>query len=235
MTALYVRSIAVWTPRYPSYAAFRARAAVEPGSEPGSPAAALLGARARGRASLLTRMVAEVVGVAAVNARLDLRHAAILIGSAFGEMETTAQLLKMMHEGDGALSPARFQSSVHNAAAGLLSIATGNQAFSSCLSAGDATALALLVEARAVLAESGGEVLVAMADERLPAFFGNNAGFEAASAALVLSVEPAGALAALSELERIAESAPGRAAELLGPTPVAPLLDLIAALRSEGP
>lgn len=229
MNTPYVRAVAVWAPRFPSHSAWRARAAVAPSS----PAASVLGPRARGRASLLTRMLAEVVSAAAADAQLELGRVRLLVGSAFGEMETTAQLLKMMHEGDGALSPARFQSSVHNAAAGALSIATGNQQLSSCLSAGDATAAALLLEARALLAQAGGDVLVAMAEEQLPAFFANSPIFEPASAALVVSSDPAGALGALDALERLPQAASGRAAEILGPTPVAPLLDLIDALDGE--
>lgn len=227
MTALHVRALAVWTPRFPSLEAFGERRA----SEPSLPAASILGARARGRASVLTRMIAEVAARAAEQARLELSRARLLVGSAYGEMETTAQLLAMMGEGDGALSPARFQGSVHNAAAGVLSITTGNPGFSSCIAAGAATTAALLFEARALLAERGGELLVIMADEKLPAFFAENPAFEPAAAACVLSAHAGAALATLRSFEPAHEAPPAALAEL-GPTPVAPMLALIdAALR----
>jgi hypothetical protein len=230
MSALHVRALAVWTPRFPSWQAWSSRAA----SEPSVPAAHLLGARVRGRASVLTRMIAEVVSVAATSARLELAQTPLFVGSAFGEMDTTAQLLAMMSEGDGALSPARFQSSVHNAAAGAISIATGNQRFSTCLAAGEATTAALLLEVRAYLAEHGGDALVVMADEQLPAFFGGNDPYEAAAAALVLSSEPAHAIATLGSEQRVAQIAEQvarheRDAEV-GATPVAPMLALIDAM-----
>lgn len=227
MSDLFVRAAALWTPRYPSLDAWRSQRAAEPELPP----ATLLGARARGRASVLTRMIAEVVAVAGAQAQLDLASTPLLVGSAFGEMDTTMQLLAMMTQGDGALSPARFQSSVHNTAAGLISIATGNQRFSSCLAAGQATTSALLVEARAYLAERGGDLLIAMADERLPSMFETSEPYEAAAAALVLSSSPARAMGALGLEQRIARGAePSVRYAALGPSPVAPMVALIDAL-----
>jgi hypothetical protein len=224
---LHVRAMAVWAPRFASLEAWRTRTA----SEPSTPAASILGARARGRASMLTRMISEVASAATQAAGVALARVPVLIGSAYGEMETTAQLLAMMHEGDGALSPARFQSSVHNAAAGLLSITTGNQGFSICLAAGDATTAALLFEAEAWLAEHGGDALVIMADERLPAFFSLNEAFEPAAAALVLSSSASGGYATLASSTRSDSSVQARCAEL-GCTPVAPMLAIIDAIAS---
>jgi len=229
MTSLHVRAMAVWTARYPSLAAWRERAA----SEPSTPAAAILGARARGRASMLTRMISEVATTATQAASVELARVALIVGSAYGEMETTSQLLTMMSEGDGALSPARFQSSVHNAAAGLLSITTGNQGFSTCLAAGDATAAALLFEAQAWLAEHGGEVLIILAEEHLPEFFAHNETFEAAAAALVLSASPEQALATLAPGQPAPDEIVRAEHPELGRTPVAPLLALVDAVSDQ--
>jgi len=232
VTLMHVRAMAVWTPRYPSLDAWLARQPIAPrSSEPSVPAASILGARVRGRASVLTRMIAEVVAVAASDAALELATAPLIVGSAFGEMETTARLLAMMCVGDGALSPARFQSSVHNAASGAISIATGNQGFSSCITAGHATTAALLHEARALIAESGGDVIVVMADERLPSFFAHDDGFESAAAALVLSDRAGAARALLYPTERAEHALDELASAELGKTPVAPLLALIDAVH----
>lgn len=226
MTGLHVRAMAVWTARFPSLAAWRAREV----SEPIAPAAAILGVRARGRASMLTRMISEVAASATQAASIELARAPLIVGSAYGEMDTTSQLLTMMSEGDGALSPARFQSSVHNAAAGLLSITTGNQGFSTCLAAGDATAAALLIEAQGWLAAHGGEVLVILAEERLPEFFAHNETFEPAAAALVLSASPEQALAMIEPGQPAPDAAVRAEHAELGRTPVAPLLALIDAV-----
>jgi hypothetical protein len=221
---LHVRAMAVWTPRFPSFDAWRTRAA----SEPAIATASVLGARARGRASMLTRMISEVATTATQAAGVELARVPIIVGSAYGEMEITTQLLAMMHEGDGALSPARFQSSVHNAAAGLLSITTGNQGFSSCLAAGDATTAALLFEVEAWLAEHGGDALVIMADERLPEHFAHNDAFEPAAAALVLGACATGTVASI-DASRSDATVRAESAEL-GRTPVAPMLALIDAI-----
>jgi hypothetical protein len=73
---LHVRAMAVWTPRYTSLDAWRTRTV----SEPGTPAASILGARARGRASMLTRMISEVASVATQAAGVELARVPVLIG-----------------------------------------------------------------------------------------------------------------------------------------------------------
>jgi hypothetical protein len=135
------------------------------------PPARLLPPRTRGRASKLTAAIVEVGEQAAHAAELDPAALPWLIGSAYGEIETTVQLLRMMATGDAALSPARFQASVHNTAAGVLSIATGNSGFSTSLAAGPATTSAILLEACGI-AQLEAALLVVVADEPLPAPFG---------------------------------------------------------------
>ncbi len=223
-TPIYVRATASWI-------AERTEGhALQP------PAAELLPTRARGRASLLTRMIAEVVARAAHAGGADLHTTPLLVGSALGEIDTTLQLLKMMNEGDGALSPARFQASVHNAAAGQLSIATGNQGFSSCLAAGESTAAALLIEAYAWLTCEGGSLLVVMADESVPALLQQSEPFEAAACALLLCRgdnpdENADALATLCAPVSVPVPCTRGGAEaepsIAGPTPVAHMLRVI--------
>lgn len=160
------------------------------GGQTGAPAAELLPRRARGRASLLTSMLAEVVSRVASEGQVELSAAPLIVGSAYGEMVTTTQLLEMMAKDDGALSPARFQASVHNTAAGLISIATGSQGFSSCLAAGKATCAAVLVEAFAWLGSRGGDLIVAVGDESLPEPFAAGAPHEPIAMAMLLSSQP---------------------------------------------
>lgn len=244
---LYVHAIAVWCPEYPDAAALsegrRSASAVEPAAE-------LLPRRMRGRASLLTAMLAEVVGRAAAAGGADLARVPLIVGSAFGEMDTTVQLLQMMISDDGALSPARFQASVHNTGAGQISIATSNTAVSSCLAAGSATSAAALLEAYALLAgaagpcddpaaRSGGEVLVAVADEALPEFFADEERYGSLAVALLLRSRAEGALAALS-LPAFLPAPPGgalhggRLAEFAS-HPAAPLLGLACAALERSP
>lgn len=243
---LYVHAVAVWSPEYPDAAALlEGRRA----ASPAEPAAELLPRRVRGRASLLTAMLADVVGHAASAGGADLARVPLIVGSAFGEMDTTVQLLQMMSSDDGALSPARFQASVHNAGAGQISIATGNTAVSSCLAAGPATSAAALLEAHALLAgaagpcddlaaRAGGEVLVAVADEALPEFFADEERYGSLAVALLLRARAEGALAALSQPAFLPAppTAPhdGCLAEFAS-HPAAPLLGLACAVLERRP
>lgn len=132
------------------------------------PGAALLGARARGRASLLTLMFAEVVEKAARSARFSLSEVATIYGSAFGEMERLIQLLEGLGAPKSEVSPLRFQTSVHNASGGQLSIATHNPRFSTSLAAGRETVAMGFVEAAAWMACYDAELLLVLGDEGSP-------------------------------------------------------------------
>lgn len=234
--AVHVQAVAFWSRHYGDVHAWhtRQRCAI-----PAIPEAKLLPLRARGRSSLLTRMLVEVITQATGGDLASLAKMPLIIGSAYGELDTTAQLLHMMRSGDGALSPARFQHSVHNTAAGQISIAAGCRAFSTCLAAGTATSAAVLMEAMAWLSDQGGEVIVAVADEALPQFFAaRQEPFEALAAAILLSAEAdSRTLATISVPERDEAASPcvdaGVEDEELARNPSAPLLQVLRAVLAQ--
>jgi hypothetical protein len=156
--------------------------------------------RLRRRASLLINMVAEVSAQAAAQAGASLTTLSLVVGSAFGELATTMDLLRDL-EGDGVLSPTQFQSSVHNSAVGYLSIAHENRVASTSLAAGDDTLGAVLLEALTQLTLHGGRVLAVVADEALPtALAPRAAASEAVAAAFLLEAGTSGPLAVLEDL-----------------------------------
>lgn len=163
-----VRGMGVWT-------------AQTDGAQP----AVRLPPRLRRRASLLTRMVADVATQAAEQAGISLTGLPVVMGSAYGELVTTIEMLQEL-ETDRLLSPFRFHNSVHNTATGYLSMATENQASCTALAAGNDTVPVVLLEAFAWLADRGGSVLALFADEPLPAAIAPRATSPLA-AALVLS------------------------------------------------
>jgi hypothetical protein len=173
---LYVRGVGLW-PAQPLAAAPGAAA---------KPAAALLPARMRGRASPLTLMLAEVAEQAARGAGVSLEGMPSVFGSAYGEMNTTATLLSQLWAADGQLSPAKFQASVHNTAAAQLSIALHNSSFTTSIAAGHDTVAMCLVEASAWLARHPGQVLLALADEAPTAALQPGAAYPPLAAAFVL-------------------------------------------------
>lgn len=150
MSVTFVRGFAQWT------------------AEDGAPQALLLPAQQRRRCSLLTRMVAHVTA-SLVDDGLVLDDAALVVGTGFGEISTTVELMTMMHAEPGELSPIRFAGSVHNAAVGQLAIATGHRGRSTTISAGGHTLAAVWIEALGLLAAGVPNVLAVLADEPLPA------------------------------------------------------------------
>ena len=233
---MHVRGCALWSPEYADADAWLAGTRSEPPTA--APPAELLPRRVRGRASLLTCMIAEVVARVAREGGADLTTVPLIVGSAYGEMATTAQLLAMMRSDDGALSPARFQASVHNAAAGAISIATANRGFSSCLSAGEGTGAAVLIEAHAWLAAHGGQVIVAAADESLPGFFAGRDRFGPLALSMLLdAAQGAGGMGCLGPPVHAAaavQAGVSREAsdEAFALNPVAPLLTVLRAVRA---
>jgi hypothetical protein len=182
-----VRGVAMWAPGYndlESWLDGRRDDSIE------APSSRLLSVRARGRASLLTRMFAEVIQKALIETGTDPGAVPLICASAFGEIQITGQLLEMMNTGNGALSPARFQNSVHNTAVGQISIATENRLYSTALSAGDDTLLAALLEAMAWLRIEGGETVVALADELPIPPFNSRLRFKPLAYALHLTADP---------------------------------------------
>ena len=80
------------------------------------------------------------------------RDGRYVFASRHGEFERTIQMLRDIAQGE-APSPAEFSLSVHNALAGLLSIATANRVGHTTVAAGPESFCAALLEAAAGLAE----------------------------------------------------------------------------------
>ena len=162
MIALHVGGVGLWTPGFASAAAW---ASGTPDPAVTSPRSEILPAALRRRASPLTSMVASAAGEAAAQAGADLARLPFVLGSALGEIGIAVTMLNEYRVGEGLPSPTRFHNAVHNGPAAYVSIATANRGFSTALAAGPETPAAALLEAAALLAERGGDVMVVLADE----------------------------------------------------------------------
>jgi hypothetical protein len=182
---VHVHGAAFWAPGYSSLDAWLAGRR----GDAADPPATLLGARARGRASFLSRMFAEVVAQVAADGRADLASVPMIFGSTYGEMSTTLALLETIATGEALLSPIRFQASVHNTAAGLLSIQLSNRSFTTALAAGRHTAAMGVLEAVTWLRVHGGAVILAIADESAPKPLWRSDAYPAMAGALLLGTE----------------------------------------------
>jgi hypothetical protein len=98
----------------------------------------------------------------------------VVFSSRHGDVARAVELLTQLAHGE-ALSPTAFGMAVHNATAGLLSIARGERAVHMALAAGASSLEHAVIEACALLADGAPRVLLVAVDCPLPGVF---AGFE---------------------------------------------------------
>ena len=99
--------------------------------------------------------------------------ACIVFASRHAELPRCEQLLGMLARGE-PLSPAAFTMSVHNAAAGSLTILAKCRAPHVSIAAGEETFSMALLEAFAALSESGGPVLLTAFENAMPPLLGGS-------------------------------------------------------------
>jgi hypothetical protein len=116
-------------------------------SEAALPAPAMLPKNERRRASPTIRLALGAAQQAIDAAGVAPGELAAFFGSSSGDGDVLHALLEMVTGPEGRASPTLFHNSVHNAAAGYWSIATGAQAPSLSIGAFDATAAATLMSA----------------------------------------------------------------------------------------
>lgn len=94
----------------------------------------------------------------------------ILHASRHGDGERTLEMLYGLNEGE-PLSPARFGLSVHNAIAGVYSIASGNRRSQQAIAASGGEWAALMAEARGYLADTHSHLVIVFSDQPVPSRF----------------------------------------------------------------
>lgn len=134
----------------------------QPQAEAKPPAAALLTSHLRRRASVVTRICAQVLEQCGTQGAPRL-----VMVSARGEIGITVELLEAICRGQ-PLSPTAFHNSVHNAALGYLSIGTDNRSASVAIAAGDRGIAMGALEAMTTLADEGGACVFIAAEEHVP-------------------------------------------------------------------
>jgi len=221
-----VLGMGLWMPGFPDVATWLAGRGLAGADVPNA------ASKQRRRSSLLVNMVADVAAQASAQAAVPLSRVRVVVGSAFGELNTLVEMLEE-RERDGLLSPLRFQNSVHNSAAGQLSIANKNKAAAMSLAAGNDTVAMVLLEALTLLALGGDEVLAVVADEPLPESIRPGRVTSAISAALVLGVDRDTGTAPLAVIEDLLQVPAGqrvtdRPQEVDGPcTAILPLIEAL--------
>lgn len=193
----WLRGVGLWTPGHPSFASWVDAGMPDDfdppaGQPPGKPDADLLHPRLRRRTSLLTRMIVTALAEAAGRGGAAHEQTRYVVVSSWGEIETTVDLLAQLAVPSGPISPTAFHNSVHNTATGYLSIASGNHWPSTALAAGPHALEIGLLEACCGLRspEGPGDVLLIIAEERLPVPFARDDADPSFALALHLAREP---------------------------------------------
>ena len=168
--AIELRAVGVWTPGFADAAAWARREVDGPGEQAAAkdPRAELLPPMLRRRTSLLTRMAAEVAAQAIHGGGLDPAAVTVIYGSVYGEIRTTLELLAALLTPDAPLSPTKFHNSVHNTAAGYVSIAAHNHGGNAAITAGRATLALGVLECAGLIASGDEPAVLVIAEEPLP-------------------------------------------------------------------
>jgi hypothetical protein len=233
-----IEGVGVWSPALPGWQASQHVLAGEVESVPAGsarPAAALLAPAERRRAPDSVLFALEVAQQAAEMAAREGRTLHGVFASDHGDLAINDYLCATLAQAPDQLSPTKFHNSVHNAPAGYWAIATGCNASTTALSAGDYTFAAGLFEAALVAQSEDAPVLFVACD--LPAsgpladVVSSRTPF---AVALVLSPrrDRAGAALRLASQARPAALAPEPALlhAVCGDNPVARSLPLLVAL-----
>jgi len=165
MTALSFRieGIAFWAPSLPGWpvarAAFRGEGVpVDPPAK--RPAPEILAPAERRRAPDSVALALEVASAATRASGRDPATLPSIFTSAHGDLSVNDYMSSTLATQPTAISPTRFHNSVHNAAAGYWTMATGCHAASSAVTAFDASFAAGLLEAASQCAADDRPVLL---------------------------------------------------------------------------
>jgi hypothetical protein len=154
------------------------------------PASLLLPPAERRRAGRVVKLALAVAAEASLRAEADPASLQSVFSSSGGDGHNCHELCVTLAGPERAVSPTRFSNSVHNAAAGYWSIATGARGGANVLCAYDASFGAGLLEALALVHAHGLEVLLVTYDTEYPApLFAHRPIPDAFGIALVLGPE----------------------------------------------
>jgi hypothetical protein len=206
-----------------------------------APTAEIVPKRQRRRASILSKALADAYAEALQSTSIEPATVASVFGSAIGEATTMVGLLDQMWNEAAMFSPMKFATSVHNAASGMVSIATENRGITTAIGADYDTPAMALLEGIGLVLSRNESVVVCCGDEAPPQdLVENGAGWSLIASAIALgpASEAQQATPLLSQLSIAPGSlappeidAPADLLDIIGRNPNAGLLDLVVALH----
>jgi len=159
---VWVEGIGLWSPSLSDFAALtEVPGGSTPTPPPARPAAGMLSPNERRRAPESVLLAVEVAGQAVAMSGRKATDLACVFASAHGDQPITDYMCATLAQVPAELSPMRFHNSVHNAAVGYWTMASGCHAPSTALAAQHASFGAGLLEAASqVLADQRAVLLV---------------------------------------------------------------------------
>jgi hypothetical protein len=163
---LWVEGIGIWTPGLPDWNHFLAHLDGQPAAEdaPARPGASLLPPAERRRAPDSVRLAVETATQAVAMSERDAAHLSSVFASAHGDAIIMDYMCATLADTPLDMSPTRFHNSVHNAAAGYWTIATGCHRSSNAVCASEASFGAGLLEAATLAVSENEPVLLSAFD-----------------------------------------------------------------------
>jgi len=131
----------------------------------------LIPPRERRRAPQFVKMAVEVMLQACRTAGMEPGRPAAVFASQMSDMETTDYICRVLAQSPELVSPTRFHNSVHNAAVGYWSIATGSRAAANAVAAFEWSVPMAVLEAGVQVTSEQTPVLVVTEDAAPPAPF----------------------------------------------------------------
>ena len=237
---VHVEGVGLWSPQLADFTALRELlAGGAPAAPAARPAAATLPPNERRRAPESVLLAVEAAGQAVAMSGRDAASLACVFASSHGDQPITDYMCATLAQAPAELSPTRFHNSVHNAAVGYWTIATGCHAPSTAIAAQRASFGAGLLEASSLVVAEQRPVLLVCSDTAGRGPLGElTACTQPFGCALVLA--PAAGAATLARLDL--QLAPAQAETVLSEplagwrrgNPSAAALPLLAGLAGEG-
>ena len=165
---VYVEGIGAWLPGLTTWPALRGWLCdeCEPATDaPARPAATILPAGERRRAPLAVLMAVEAATQAVAMSGRDAARLPSVFASANGDTSIVDAMCATLAHAPRELSPTQFHNSVHNAAAGYWTIASGCREASSAITAGAFSFAAGLLEASVQALAGDTPVLLVASDD----------------------------------------------------------------------
>jgi len=139
--------------------------------------------------------LARIVFCAAAPCVEDGKNIPTVFSSTHGELAKSFKMMEMIEAGE-EISPTAFSLSVHNAIAGLFSMAYGNKVQTTVVAPGEEGIAAAFIEALGLLDEGEKQVLIVLYDEPLVDFYPSQpfklTANESCAVALILSKQGSG-------------------------------------------